>query len=180
MNSSASPRLAWAVEQIDVQPADRVLEVGCGHGVAVSLICERLHGGTVVGVDRSPKMIRAATERNTAHVAAGRAKFLHASLHEADLGEERFDKTLAVDFPPLLRGRPGRELEVIARHLTDAGTLYVVTHPLRGPAAAANSITARLEGHGFVIGSVLVEQVETREAVCVVASPPETSKTSKG
>jgi trans-aconitate methyltransferase len=83
VNSCASPRLAWAVEQIDVQPADRVLEVGCGHGVAVTLICERLHDGTVVGVDRSPTLIRAATNRNTAHVAAGRARFLHASLHEA-------------------------------------------------------------------------------------------------
>jgi cyclopropane fatty-acyl-phospholipid synthase-like methyltransferase len=171
-SSSASPRLAWAVEQIDVQPADRVLEVGCGHGVAVTLISERLHGGTVVGVDRSPTMIRAATKRNAAHVAAGRARFLHALLHQANLGEERFDKVLAVDFPPLLRGRPGRELEVIARHLTDGGTLYVVTQPLRRPAAAANSITARLEGHGFVIGSVLVEQVDTREAVCVVARLP--------
>jgi cyclopropane fatty-acyl-phospholipid synthase-like methyltransferase len=173
VNSGASPRLAWAVERIDVQPADRVLEVGCGHGVAVTLICERLHGGTVIGVDRSPTMIRSATKRNTTHVAAARARFLHASLHEADLADERFDKALAVDFPPILRGRPGRELEVIARHLTDGGTLYVVTQPLQSPAAAANSITARLEGHGFVIGSVLVEQVDTREAVCVVARLPQ-------
>ena len=87
-------------------------ELGCGHGVAVTLICERLRGGRIVGVDRSATMIAAGARRNEAHVAAGRAKFLTASLHEADLGDERFDKVLAVHFPPLLRGGSDRELEV--------------------------------------------------------------------
>jgi protein-L-isoaspartate O-methyltransferase len=30
------------IERMKVRPDDRVLEIGCGHGIAASLICERL------------------------------------------------------------------------------------------------------------------------------------------
>jgi ubiquinone/menaquinone biosynthesis C-methylase UbiE len=40
------PRLLWAVERLSVEPDDHLLEIGCGSGVAVSLICDRLGDGT--------------------------------------------------------------------------------------------------------------------------------------
>src|SRR3712207_8974057 len=57
----------------------RLLEVGCGHGVAVSLVCERLTTGTITAIDRSPKMIEIATRRNRQHVDAGRRSEEHTS-----------------------------------------------------------------------------------------------------
>ena len=118
--SGAAERLVWAVDALDVQPDDRLLEVGCGHGVAVSLVCERLGGGSIHAVDRSAKMIDAATRRNVVHVAAGRASFQLAELHAADLGDTRFDVVFAIHVPVLLRGDPHRELPVIAAHLAPA------------------------------------------------------------
>src|SRR5215211_3536886 len=73
MAGKASERFVWAVDTLEVRPADRLLEVGCGHGVAVSLVCERLTTGTITAIDRSPKMIEMATRRNRQHVDAGRA-----------------------------------------------------------------------------------------------------------
>jgi len=150
-----------------------VLEVGCGHGAAVTLICERLRGGRVVGLDRSPTMTSASARRNAAYVAAGRTTFLTAALHEADLGQERFDKVLAVHFPPLLRGPADRELEVIRNHLAEGGALHVVDQPLVADQArpTADALVSRLEEHGFAVSSVLIEEVGTGPAICVVARP---------
>jgi ubiquinone/menaquinone biosynthesis C-methylase UbiE len=91
-----SERLRSIVASLGIQPNDRVLEIGWGHGVAATLVCERLDGGFLTAVDRSAKMIEAASRRNAEHVAAGRAEFLVAALEDLDLGERRFDKVFAV------------------------------------------------------------------------------------
>jgi trans-aconitate methyltransferase len=75
-----SERFVWAVDTLALDPADRVLEVGCGHGVAVSLVCERLTSGRITAIDRSKKMIEMAARRNRGHVARGRAVLKTAAL----------------------------------------------------------------------------------------------------
>jgi ubiquinone/menaquinone biosynthesis C-methylase UbiE len=91
-----SERLRRVVDRLDVQPGDRVLEIGCGHGVAATLVCERLgESGRLTAIDRSPKMIEAAARRNAAYVETGVAEFLVMDLEELDLGERRFDKAFA-------------------------------------------------------------------------------------
>jgi ubiquinone/menaquinone biosynthesis C-methylase UbiE len=86
-----SERLRAIVDQLDVQPNDRVLEVGCGHGVAATFVCERLDGGRLTAIDRSAKMIEAARRHNAAYVEAGKAELIVASLEELDVGERCFD-----------------------------------------------------------------------------------------
>lgn len=123
MADKASDRVAWAVEVPDVAPDDRILEGGCGHGVAVSLICERLAGGRITAVDRSPKMIEIARKRNRA--CAERARFVTARIEEADLGDEAYDKVLAVHISAL--HRPGRALQVVRERLAPGGRLYLLS-----------------------------------------------------
>jgi len=161
----------WAVETLEVQQADRLLEIGCGHGVAVSLVCEKLDGGSIVAIDRSPTMIELATRRNVDHVAAGRASFQAVSLHEADFGDARFDKVFAIHVGVFLRGRPGRELGIVERHLVDGGRFYVMDQPLvaREAGETAERLSVMLVDHGFTVGEVLVHDLTAATAVCVIA-----------
>jgi cyclopropane fatty-acyl-phospholipid synthase-like methyltransferase len=168
-----SARQAWAIEQLDVQPEDRVLELGCGQGVAVTLICERLNGGTVVALDRSSKMTAAATRRNAGYVESGRATIVTASLEDADLGDAMFDKVLALHFPPLQRGEPAPGLAKLRHHLTTGGALYVVAEPLESDRVreTVEAIVTRLSASDFVAESPRVADVAGARMVCVVARP---------
>jgi ubiquinone/menaquinone biosynthesis C-methylase UbiE len=91
-----SERLRSIVDRLGIDPGDRVLEIGCGHGVAATFVCERLDGGRLIAIDRSPKMIDAARRRNARYVEAGTAEFLVGHLERLDLGDRRFDVIFAV------------------------------------------------------------------------------------
>ena len=173
--SRASPRLRWAVDRLGPQPEDHVLELGCGHGVALALVAERLTAGRIVGIDRSAAMADAARRHVATHAAAGRALVVTAELHAADLGDARFDRVLAVHFPPLLRGRPDRELAVVERHLAPGGTLHVVAQPLASGRnagdATAGALRRRVEEHGWEIVAVCIDALGERTIVAVEAQP---------
>ena len=61
-------RNIWAVGLLDVQPHDRVLEIGFGPGIAIQEFARHATSGLVVGVDHSEVMVRQARKRNAAAV----------------------------------------------------------------------------------------------------------------
>ena len=169
--SKASERLVWAVKTLRVQPADRLLEIGCGHGVAVSLVCELLNGGHILAIDRSAKMIAMANERNAANITAGLASFQNADLLEADLGDIRFDKVFAIHVGVFARGNPERELAIIRAHLVDEGRFYLPYQPLNPETIEmdAERLAAMLTAHGFVVDETVIDEITTGSVGCVSA-----------
>jgi ubiquinone/menaquinone biosynthesis C-methylase UbiE len=123
-----SERQREIVERLDIRPDDRVLEIGCGHGVAATFVCERLEGGRLTAVDRSPKMIEAATGRNAEHVAAGKAEFLVADLEDLGLGDRRFDKIFAVRVG-LFHREPDRARGLVEPWLAPGGEVFTFFDP---------------------------------------------------
>ena len=105
---------------LGITPGARVLEVGCGHGVAATLVCER--GARLTAIDRSARMIAAAERRNAAFVATGQAEFLVAELEDADLGDRRFDLVFAVRVG-LFHREPERAHALAARWLAPGGAV---------------------------------------------------------
>ena len=132
-------RLRAVVDELGIHPGDRVLEIGCGHGVAATLVCERLASGRLTAVDRSAKMIAAAERRNVEYVADGRAEFLLGTLEALDLGERRFDIVFAVRVG-LFNREPDRAHELASRWLAPGGRVHAFFDP---PARASGGRRAR-------------------------------------
>jgi SAM-dependent methyltransferase len=90
-------RNTWVVSLLDVQPTDRVLEIGFGPGIAIGELARRTTEGVVIGVDQSEVMVRLARKRNVAAVHRGKVDLRLGSVEALpDLGGA-LDKILSVN-----------------------------------------------------------------------------------
>jgi ubiquinone/menaquinone biosynthesis C-methylase UbiE len=174
MPSKPSERFTWAVEALELRPADRALEVGCGHGVVVSLVCEQLTTGRITAIDRSEKMIEMAARRNREHAEAGRAVLKTVALEKADFGDERFDKVFAFNVAPFWL-QPKEALGVVRRYLAPDGTFSLFwdarhTTPDRAR-ELAEQLSEKMRLAEFSVKHVLIKDMRPVPAVCVIGQP---------
>ncbi|MBZ9683862.1 class I SAM-dependent methyltransferase [Mesorhizobium sp. B2-5-9] len=94
MNRGNARLNSYALDQLQLVPEDRVLEVGFGGGTALPRL---LRGATLVcGVDRSQDVVKTARRRFADAVSAGRAEFHVGTVEKLPLRDSTFDKTLSV------------------------------------------------------------------------------------
>lgn len=124
-----SDRLLRIVEALELAPGDRVLEVGCGPGVAAAHACARVvPDGRVTAVDRSTTAVAQATVRLADEIAAGRAEVLRRDLEDLDLGDRAFDVVLAVRVG-LFHRDPVRAHALVAPWLAPGGRVVAIFDP---------------------------------------------------
>lgn len=177
MARPVAERLVWAMGRMKIDPSDRVLEIGCGHGDAVSLIGSRLASGTITAIDRSETMVAAASRKNASLVSSGRANFIAASLHEVDWGQRQFNLIFAVNVN-LFWMQAAKELAIIGQLLLPGGTVYLFNQP---PVASkikhiADATARNLAEAGFQVTGIIVGDELREPAVCVMAGlgqPPQ-------
>lgn len=175
-------RNRWVVGLLDLSEDARVLELGCGPGVALAAAADRLRGGSAVGVDHSAQVLRFARLRNRSAVAAGRVRLVRGAVEEllredassgatADLGGP-FDAVLAVNtvgFWP----EPEQRLRVLRSWMKPSGRIALVSQP-RTPGAttrtAGAELRALLESAGYT--DVEVHSLELDPPVVAVLATP--------
>jgi SAM-dependent methyltransferase len=154
--TAVSDRITWAVSVVDPAPDERLVELGCGPGVAAGLVCERLTTGHLTAVDRSATAVARTTRRNAAHLSAGRLTVVQSTVDGLALPAASATKVFAVDVNVFWTRVPDRELAVLREVLTPGGELLVLYG--RGPTGedrVTTTIAAALRDGGFVDVEVL-------------------------
>jgi SAM-dependent methyltransferase len=145
-------RLTWAADLVAPVPGTRVLEVGCGHGVLLALLADRVGTGVVVGVDRSATMVAAASRRNRAAVEAGRVELRTATLADADLSGRGFDVVVSFNVRAFWTS-PAPEWDVVAGVLSPHGRVLVAFSLMDGevPSAVADAVHRLAGDRGLAV-----------------------------
>ena len=95
MNRHNARMNAFALELLELTPADRVLEIGFGGGVTLSTLIEQ--AGFVAGIDRPQVMAERAKAQYAGDVAAGRAEFREGTIEALPFEAASFDKVCTVN-----------------------------------------------------------------------------------
>ena len=113
----------WGLKAAGIQLTDRVLDVGCGGGKAISRILEETRR-EVAGVDHSPEAVKTARSVNRAAVSSGRLRIVESSVESLPFRDGFFDVVTAFEttyfWPELQAG-----LTEIHRVLNRGGRLVI-------------------------------------------------------
>jgi protein-L-isoaspartate O-methyltransferase len=90
-----SNRASTIVQQLDLQPAMKVLDLGCGPGRLTIPVAKLLAQGKVVAVDIQPGMLQRAQKKAQA-AGLNNIRFLQAGAGGGKLGRNEYDRALLV------------------------------------------------------------------------------------
>ncbi|ELR71968.1 methyltransferase type 12 [Fulvivirga imtechensis AK7] len=130
MSKKLSPRLEEIVNALPLYKSIRVLEIGCGPGVAAREIANRIGDGYILAIDRSAKAIQQAVKNSEAEIKSGCLSFRQVAIEDFELeaGEKPYDIAFAVRVGALDGRHPkvgALALPRIAKALTENGKLYI-------------------------------------------------------
>lgn len=80
------------VQDLQLRPGDKVLDLGCGPGLWTPLLAEQVApDGKVVGLDIGSRLIEYAREELQDHLLGDLMEFKHANFYEVPVPEDYFD-----------------------------------------------------------------------------------------
>jgi SAM-dependent methyltransferase len=133
-----TPPAARLVRFAGIRPGDRVLDVGCGTGVA-AITAARL-GAKVTGSDLTPHLLEQA--RESAHLAGVELEWREADAESLPFADGQFDVVMS-QFGHMFAPRPEVAVAEMLRVLRPGGTLAFSTWPQDHFVAQMFALTAR-------------------------------------
>jgi cyclopropane fatty-acyl-phospholipid synthase-like methyltransferase len=166
-------RNLWTVDLLQLKPDDRIIEIGCGPGLALEACLAQAAAGEVVGLDHSRTMLDQARVRNAGASRDGRLQLRLESLDELPPGLGPFDKLYSANVVQFLPDRAAafRKIHALLKPNGIAATTYMPRskNPSRAEALAmADEIEGHMKVAGFV--GIRIEELPLRPvpAVCII------------
>ena len=149
-------RIRWAVDFMDVQPNDHVLEIGCGPGAAAELICARLESGKLFAIDRSESGVDRTRRRCAKYVEAGRLTVRQIDLATLRVPVKRLTKVFAFNVNLFWVRKCEEEVALLHERVLPGGSVFLffdATRPDQVPMMVEKT-SASLQSAGFRISVV--------------------------
>jgi ubiquinone/menaquinone biosynthesis C-methylase UbiE len=131
-------RSEWVIGSIEIQPSDRILEVGFGSGVDIGRVSRLATQGWVAGIDRSDVMVQQAKKRNIAAIQTKRVDLQCASAASIPYANATFDKIFSINVVQFWTN-PLDELTELQRVLKPGGLIALAIQPRISNATEATS-----------------------------------------
>lgn len=130
MSQKISKRLLEIVDALPLKKGVRILEIGCGTGVAAREVVNRIDDIYVLAIDRSQKAIEQAKKISKTEIEKGKLNFIQFAIEDFELpeNEELFDFAFAIRVGALDGRHPEIEkqaLENIRKVLKKNGKLFI-------------------------------------------------------
>jgi cyclopropane fatty-acyl-phospholipid synthase-like methyltransferase len=136
-------RARWVLSLLEVQPNDRVLDVGIGPGYSTGLIAQALGQGVVVGVDRSALMMAMTKWRLRHYMKARTVTLVHADAIDLPNFNVKFDKVVAIDAVQF----QDNALPLLSRlhaRMAAGGRIAVAVQPRDSKSASAQALAVEI------------------------------------
>jgi SAM-dependent methyltransferase len=162
------------VDLLDVQPEHRVLEVGHGPGIALAALADKVHDGSIVGLDHSELMHRQAARRNRQTLEDGRLALIVGEIEDLDPAVP-FDRIMLVNVAMFWED-PTESFRSLSDLLAPGGVMAVTHQPRDTGASAADtdrateSLARQLEGADLSLIATDRLEVGGVPAVCLRAT----------
>lgn len=165
-------RIAWAIGHLGIRPSDRLLEIGCGRGVAMAEITPLLIDGHITGLDRSDSAVSSAEDRNRAAITSGKAAVVQGALADWKGVGAPFDKIFAINVN-LFWLEAARELKLIHSLLASEGRLFLFFEPPNADQLPTieHAVAVRLAAAGYTLEKTLNGPSLQPPLLGIVASP---------
>lgn len=152
-------RIRWTVGLLQIDGCKRILEVGCGPGIALKTCAKKSPSCLLTGLDHSDVMIRQAGRRLKSETDRGKVQLIKGELSDLNPDECSFDRIFSINVVQFLPDTERFFIEQRER-LADGGLVLTTYQPRHKNPTSAD---ARQMGHR-------IEQAMTNAGFSVLSS----------